>query len=47
LLMKEAERIAKEEFNMEKMIVIAGVGVREYFFAQNYKRDGAYVSKSL
>ncbi len=47
LLLKEAERIAKEEFNMEKMVVIAGIGAREYFYGQGYKIDGTYVSKSL
>lgn len=46
-LMSEAERIAKEEFNKKKMVVISAVGTREYYFGLGYKRDGAYVSKTL
>ena len=30
-LMEEAEKIAKEEFNMNHMLVISGIGAREYF----------------
>ncbi len=47
LLMKEAERIAKEEFGKNKIVVISGVGVRQYFVSLNYRRDGPYVSKNL
>ncbi len=47
LLMKEAERIAKEEFNKNKMIVISGIGVREYFRKLSYRIDGPYVSKKI
>ena len=46
--MQEAERIAKEEFDVNKMLVIAGIGAREYFTKKfNYKKDGPYVSKIL
>ncbi len=47
LLLREAERIAGEEFGMEKMVVISGVGVREYFYRFGYRPDGPYVSKEL
>ncbi|MFH1503755.1 MAG: tRNA uridine(34) 5-carboxymethylaminomethyl modification radical SAM/GNAT enzyme Elp3 [Candidatus Diapherotrites archaeon] len=47
LLLKEAERIALEEFNMDKILVISGIGVRKYFYNQDYKLDGPYVSKGL
>jgi elongator complex protein 3 len=48
LLMKEAERIAKEKYGLEKMIVIAGIGVKEYYIQQlGYKKDGYYVSKKI
>ncbi|MCX6742584.1 MAG: tRNA uridine(34) 5-carboxymethylaminomethyl modification radical SAM/GNAT enzyme Elp3 [Candidatus Pacearchaeota archaeon] len=47
LLLKEAEKIAKKEFKMKKMIIISGVGVRDYFYKQDYKPDGPYVSKGL
>ncbi|MBI4146424.1 tRNA uridine(34) 5-carboxymethylaminomethyl modification radical SAM/GNAT enzyme Elp3 [Candidatus Woesearchaeota archaeon] len=46
-LMTEAERIAKEEFSCKKMLVIAGIGVREYYYKLGYKKDGVYVSKQL
>jgi len=46
-LMAEAERIAKEEFSCKKMIVISGVGAREYYYKLGYSKDGPYVSKWL
>jgi elongator complex protein 3 len=45
-LMAEAERISKEA-GYGKMAVIAGVGVREYFYKLGYRPDGPYVSKPL
>jgi len=47
LLLRESERIAKEEFNMDKITIISGIGVREYFYSQGYRLDGTYVSKRL
>jgi elongator complex protein 3 len=46
-LLTEAERIAKEEFDKKRMIVISGIGVREYYFTHNYRRLGPYVAKKL
>lgn len=46
-LVQEAERIAKKEFGCNKLLVIAGVGVRQYYYKLGYKPDGAYVSKRL
>ncbi|MEM4263470.1 MAG: tRNA uridine(34) 5-carboxymethylaminomethyl modification radical SAM/GNAT enzyme Elp3 [Candidatus Woesearchaeota archaeon] len=46
-LLLEAERIAKEEFKCKKMLVISGIGVREYYKKFGYKKDGIYVSKKL
>jgi len=46
-LMREAERISREEFNAKKLAVISGVGVRDYYYKMGYKRDGPYVSKAL
>lgn len=45
-LMIQAERIAKEN-GFEKLIVIAGIGVREYFYNLGYQKEGPYVSKIL
>jgi elongator complex protein 3 len=46
-LVAEAERIAKKEFKSKKILVISGVGVREYYYNLGYKEDGVYVSKKL
>jgi elongator complex protein 3 len=46
-LIREAERIAKEEFDAKKLAIISGVGVREYYYKLGYRRDGPYVSKPL
>lgn len=45
-LVKKAEEIAKEN-GVKKLFVIAGVGVRPYFYKLGYKPDGFYVSKEL
>jgi len=47
LLMQNAEKIAKEDFDAKKLAVISGVGVRDWFYEQGYKLDGVYVSKAL
>ena len=46
-LLAEAERIAKEQFDSKKMVVISGVGAREYYRKHAYSDDGPYVSKKL
>ena len=47
LLMEEAERIAKEEHQSKKLLVIAGVGTRHYYRKMGYSLDGPYMSKLL
>ena len=47
LLMQEAERIAKEEHNSNKIAVISGVGTRNYYKKLGYTLDGPYMSKVL
>jgi len=46
-LLKEAEHIAKDIFNKKKLLVISGIGAREYYKKLGYKKDGVYVSKRL
>ena len=46
-LLKEAERIAKEEFGAKKISVISGIGVRNYYRKFGYEYDGLYMSKFL
>lgn len=47
LLMEEAERIARDEHGSEKLAVISGVGVRNYYAKLGYSLDGPYMSKML
>jgi len=46
-LLNEAERIAKDEFDLKKLIVISGVGTRNYYKKLKFKKDGVYVSKRI
>lgn len=46
MLLKKAEEICKEN-NKKKILVISGIGVREYYKKLGYTQDGPYVSKSL
>ncbi len=46
-LMHEAERIAREEFGLNRLAVIAGVGVREYYKKLGYQEDSTYMIKQL
>lgn len=47
LLMREAERIARDEHGSVKVAVISGVGVRTYYARLGYSLDGPYMSKLL
>jgi elongator complex protein 3 len=47
LLMEEAERIARDEHQSEKILVISGVGTRHYYRKLGYELDGPYMSKQL
>lgn len=47
-LMREAERIARDELGADKISVISAVGTREYYKTRlGYRQDGPYVSKAL
>jgi len=47
-LLKEAQRIAKDEFHYHKIAILSGVGAREYFRSEcGYELDGAYMVKEL
>ena len=46
-LLKEAERIAKDELRVAKIAVISAVGTRQYYRKLGYRQDGPYVSKVL
>jgi hypothetical protein len=46
MLMKKAEEIALEN-GYNKIAVISGVGVREYYRKLGYKLEGAYMTKRI
>jgi len=47
-LLKEAERIAREEFRAQQMVVLSGVGAKEYYRAEfGYSSQGNYMVKTL
>jgi elongator complex protein 3 len=45
-LMKIAEDIAKQH-GKNKIVVISGIGAKQYFGKLGYKHDGPYMSKSI
>jgi len=46
-LIKKAEEIIKEEFNLRKISVISGVGARDYWRKLGYRLKGTYMIKKL
>jgi len=46
-LMNEAEKIARAEFDSKKLLVISGVGTREYYQKLGYSLLGPYMAKEL
>ena len=47
LLLQTAEHMAKEQYKKNKIVVISGVGVRNYYRKSEYANDGPYVSKNI
>jgi elongator complex protein 3 len=45
LLMEEAERVVFEEHGLDRVAVISGVGVRNYYRRLGYRLDGPYMCK--
>ncbi len=46
-LVQRAEEIAAAQFGAEKMLVISGVGAREYYRKLGYEMEGAYMAKNI
>jgi elongator complex protein 3 len=46
-LMEEAERVAEEEYGMDRMVVMSALGTKEYYRRLGYACDGPYVFKPL
>jgi len=47
VLLSEAERAAKEDYNRTKMVVTSALGTKEYYKRLGYDYDGPYVSRRL
>jgi len=47
ILLEEAERIAKEDYGLEKILVISALGTKQYYKRFGYSYDGPYMSKML
>ncbi len=46
-LLSEAERISHEELGVDQILVLSGIGVKEYYRAQGYSDLGPYLKKTL
>ena len=46
-LLREAERIAKDEFHHSRLLVLSGVGARDYYRPFGYRLQGVYMVKEL
>jgi len=46
-LLKEAEKISKEEFDSRRVIVLAGIGTRNYYRRFGYEQEGPYMIKKI
>jgi elongator complex protein 3 len=46
-LLRESERIAADEFKTDKILVLSGVGAREYYTESGYHALGVYMVKEL
>jgi len=46
-LLSYAERLSRDELDAKKILVISGIGVREYYRRFGFKKDGPYMSKWL
>jgi elongator complex protein 3 len=46
-LLREAERIAQQEFHRGWIAVLSGVGAREYYRSEGYVLHGVYMVKKM
>jgi elongator complex protein 3 len=47
VLLAEAERISKENYDLKKILVISALGTKQYYKRFGYQYDGVYMSKIL
>ena len=46
-LLKEAERISREEYDKREILITSGIGARNYYRKFGYERKGPYMAKKL
>ncbi|MEM3090433.1 MAG: tRNA uridine(34) 5-carboxymethylaminomethyl modification radical SAM/GNAT enzyme Elp3 [Candidatus Bathyarchaeia archaeon] len=47
VLLGEAERITRQEYDFKKILVISALGTKQYYMRFGYRHDGPYMSKAL
>jgi len=47
VLLDEAQRVAQEDYDLKKLLIISALGTKQYYKRFGYIRDGVYVSKKL
>jgi elongator complex protein 3 len=47
ILLSEAERISREDYDRKKVVIISALGTKQYYRRFGYDYDGPYVSKLL
>jgi elongator complex protein 3 len=47
MLLSEAERITRDEYGRNKVVVISALGTKQYYMRTGYRHDGPYMSKRL
>jgi len=47
ILLAEAERMSKEDYDLKKILVISALGTKQYYMRFGYQYDGVYMSKTL
>ncbi|MEM2105792.1 MAG: tRNA uridine(34) 5-carboxymethylaminomethyl modification radical SAM/GNAT enzyme Elp3 [Candidatus Bathyarchaeia archaeon] len=47
VLLGEAERVAREDYGLKKLLVISALGTKRYYMRFGYAYDGPYMAKAL
>lgn len=47
VLLTKAETIARENYDLKKILVISGLGTKQYYMRFGYRHDGVFMSKKL
>jgi elongator complex protein 3 len=47
ILLDNAERVTREDYDLKKILVISALGTRQYYKRLGYRHDGVYMSKTL